>query len=62
MMVLRRWFPLITIVTLLALVGLDRFDWRFALFGFLAPLALFAAAVALHVLRRRSDGEGRGVF
>ncbi len=61
-MVLCRWFPLLTIVTLLALVGLDRFDWRFALVGFLAPLAVIAAAVGLHVLRRRWGSKERDVF
>ncbi len=61
-MTLRHWLPVLTIVILLALIGPERFDWRFALLGFLAPVAVIAAAVGLHILRRRRGREGRDVF
>ena len=61
MKILRHGLPVFTIVILLALIGPDRFDWRFALVGFLGPLLIIAAAIGLHTLRRRGR-ERRGVF
>ncbi|WP_305313068.1 hypothetical protein [Phenylobacterium sp.] len=58
----RYLLPILAVVALAALIGPDRFDWRYVLFGFLAPLVLFGLALALHALSRRLARSRRGVL